>query len=149
MKSLIIALILLGTSFIVKAQIENPVQWSYAAKKVNAKEAILYLKADIDARWHLYSQNVKPGGPVKTSITFTPSKSYTKLGATAEPKPITKFEKVFGMNVSYFESGVIFQQRVKLNGKLPISVKGKVEYMVCNDEQCLPPSEVEFSVVVK
>jgi len=149
MKPLIIVLLLLGANFAVKAQLENPVRWSYAAKKINPKEAILYLRADIEAGWHIYSQHMKPGGPITTTFNFSPSKNYTRVGGVIEPKAITKHEKVFNMNVSYFEKSVIFQQRVKLNGKLPLSIKGRLEYMVCNDEQCLPPAEVEFGIVVK
>ena len=52
------------------------------------------------------------------------------------------------MEVSYFERSVIFQQKVKLKGKTAI-VKGKLEYMVCDDHQCLPPEEIGFSVTVK
>ncbi|WP_421941859.1 protein-disulfide reductase DsbD domain-containing protein [Pedobacter sp.] len=130
------------------AQIEKPVTWSYAAKKVSKTEAVLYLKATIEDRWHIYSQNVKDGGPVKTTFTFSPSKDFSLVGKTAEPKAIVKFEDTFKMNVAYFEKSVIFQQKVKLN-KGTTTVKGKVEYMVCNDRQCLPPEEVEFSIPVK
>ena len=129
------------------AQIEKPVTWSYAAKKVGKTEAVLYLKATIEDRWHIYSQNVKDGGPVKTTFTFSPSKDFSLIGKTAEPKAIVKFEDTFKMNVAYFEKSVIFQQKVKLN-KGTTTVKGKVEYMVCNDRQCLPPEEVEFSIPV-
>ncbi|WP_443937195.1 protein-disulfide reductase DsbD domain-containing protein [Pedobacter sp. MW01-1-1] len=130
------------------AQIEKPVVWSYAAKKVSKTEAILYIKATIDDRWHVYSQNVKDGGPVKTTFSFSPSKDFTLVGKTVEPKAIVKYEDTFKMNVSYFEKSVIFQQKIKLN-KATTTVKGKVEYMTCNDKQCLPPEEIEFSVPVK
>ncbi len=130
------------------AQIEDPVTWSYAAKKVSSTEAIVYLKASMEKGWHIYSQNVKPGGPIKTTVKFEPSASYTKVGKTVEPKPITKFEDTFKMDVSYFENDVIFQQRVKL-AKGAAVVKGTVEFMVCNDRKCLPPNEVSFSVQVK
>lgn len=131
------------------AQLENPVTWQYAAKKTPGKnEATLYIKASIDPSWHIYSQNLKPGGPNKTIFTFTPSKDYVVVGKTAEPKPITKYEKVFKMDVSYFENEVVFTQKIKLN-KAATTVKGKVEFMVCNDQQCLPPSEVAFSIPVK
>ncbi|WP_341871380.1 hypothetical protein [Spirosoma oryzicola] len=53
------------------------------------------------------------------------------------------------MEVSYFEKEVIFQQKVKLTGKSPQVVKGTIEYMVCNDKQCLPPDEIPFSVSIK
>ncbi|MNY07973.1 disulfide bond corrector protein DsbC [compost metagenome] len=88
------------------------------------------------------------GGPVKTSFNFAASKSYKPVGKTIEPKPIVKFEKSFDMNVSYFEKSVIFQQKVKLTGATA-TVKGTLEYMVCDDSQCLPPETVEFSIPVK
>lgn len=130
------------------AQIENPVTWSYGQKKISKTEAIIYLKATIEDGWHIYSQNLKPGGPIKTSFTFAPSKDYVKVGKTIEPKAANKFEKVFNMNVGYFEKQVIFQQRVKLL-KPTATVKGKLEYMVCDETKCLPPTEVEFTVLVK
>ncbi len=147
-KITLIFALLFTTAMGAFAQIENPVTWSYAAKKINNTEAIIYLKATMEDGWHIYSQHVKPGGPVKTTISFSPSKEFTKVGPTIEPKPISKFEKVFDMNVSYFENTVIFQQKVKL-AKGSAVVKGKVEFMVCNDRKCLPPDEVSFSVQVK
>jgi len=130
------------------AQIETPVTWSYAQKKISKTEAIVYLKATIQDGWHIYSQNVKPGGPVKTTIKFAPSKDFVKVGTTTEPKSLSKFEKVFDMNVGYFEKQVIFQQKIKLN-KPETLVKGTIEFMVCDESRCLPPDEVQFSVQVK
>lgn len=149
MKLFLTTVMLLVSSFVANAQFEQPVTWSYAAKKINQKEAILYLKASIEPGWHLYSQKIKEGGPIPTTFTFTPSKTYTKNGVVTEPKAIEKEEKVFNMTVGYFENSAIFQQKIKLVGKTPFTVKGKVEYMVCNDKQCLPPTEVEFNIPVK
>ncbi|KLT67406.1 protein-disulfide reductase DsbD N-terminal domain-containing protein [Pedobacter sp. BMA] len=149
MKKLLIAIALLTLSYQgAKSQILKPVTWSYAAKKTSATTATLYIKATVDEGWHLYSQFVKDGGPVKTTFTFPAGKGYTLIGKTIEPKPITKFESTFKMDVSYFEKSVIFQQKVKLTAK-NAKVKGKVEFMVCNDKQCLPPEEIEFSIAVK
>lgn len=148
MKNLIVLTIGLLFSLTASSQILKPVKWSYAAKKTSATEATVYLKATIDEGWHIYSQNIADGGPVKTSFTFAPSKTYKTVGKTVEPKPIVKFEKAFDMNVSYFEKSVIFQQKVKLTGANS-TVKGTLEYMVCDDSQCLPPESVDFSVLVK
>ncbi len=148
MTRLILTLVTSLISLASYAQIQEPVTWSYAAKKTSATEATIYLKATIEDGWHLYSQFVKEGGPVKTTISFTKSPAFTLVGKTVEPKPITKFEKTFGMDVSYFENSVVFSQKVKLKGKTAV-VKGKLEFMVCDDKQCLPPSEVEFAVTVK
>ena len=131
-----------------QAQILTPVHWQYAFKKTSATDAVVLIRATIDEGWHIYSQTVKDGGPVKTSFTFPASKLYTLVGKTSEPTPITKFEKVFGMNVSYFENGATFQQKVKLKaGKA--TLKGKLEYMTCNDQKCLPPEDVDFTVDIK
>ena len=129
-------------------QIIKPVKWAYAAKRISKTEAVVVFKATIDNGWHIYSQYVKDGGPVATRFEFAPSKAYSPVGKTSEPKPVTKFEKAFEMDVSYFEKSVVFQQKVKLNAAQAV-VKGKLEYMVCNDRQCLPPDEVEFSIAVK
>lgn len=149
-KILVVATFLLmtGLSLSASAQILTPVRWSYAAKKINAKEAVVFMKATIEDGWHLYSQFVKDGGPVKTTFTFDPSKAYTLDGPTKEPTPITRNEKVFSMDVSFFEHEVIFQQKIKLKAGQAV-VKGKLEYMTCNDKQCLPPDDVDFSIPVK
>jgi len=128
------------------AQIETPVKWSYAAKKISPTEAVVFLKATIEANWHIYSLNVKDGGPIKTSFTFAPSKEYSLVGKPSEPKPITKYEKTFSMNVSYFEKTVTFQQKIKLKSAKATTVKGQLEYMTCNDKKCLPPEDVDFTI---
>lgn len=148
MKKVLTAILALFIFTATRAQILTPVKWSYAAKKINATEAVIYLRATIDNGWHIYSQTVKDGGPIKTDFKFTPSKAYKLIGATAEPKPLSKYENSFKMNVTYFEKEVVFQQKVKLNAGSTV-IKGQLEYMTCNDRQCLPPEDVNFSVAVK
>lgn len=141
------ALLIFSTLF-ASAQIKTPVKWAYAAKKINKNEAVLLIKATIEKGWHIYAQNIKPGGPVPTSFTFAKSADYTPVGKPTEPKGISHFEKVFDMDVVYFENEVVFQQKIKLN-KPATSVKGTVEFMVCNDKECLPPDEVNFNIPIK
>ena len=128
------------------AQIESPVKWSYAAKKISSTEAVLFLRATIDDGWHIYALNLKDGGPIKTSFTFTPSKEYSLDGKTVEPTPVTKYEPTFKMDVTYFEKTVTFQQKIKLKSANASVVKGKLEYMTCNDKKCLPPDDIDFSI---
>lgn len=130
------------------AQIVTPVKWAYAAKKTSATEVTVFLKATIDAGWHIYSQNVKDGGPIKTSFTFAKSKDYTLVGPAIEPKPETRFEKSFNMDVSFFEKEVVFQQKIKLKSANVKAITGQLEYMVCNDSKCLPPDDVNFTIPV-
>lgn len=141
-------LVLLAAAHSLSAQILKPVSWSYGSKKLSATEAVVFMKATIEPGWHLYSQKVKEGGPVKTTFSFTPAAAYVLKGATTEPKPITRKEEVFDMEVSFFENSVVFQQKVSL--KAPqATIKGAVEFMVCNDTQCLPPTTQEFSITIR
>jgi hypothetical protein len=148
MKKLILAALTFVISTASYAQILAPVKWSYGAKKIDNEQAVVFIKATIDKGWHIYSQHVADGGPVKTSFRFDKSDDYTLNGNTTEPKAVSKYEKAFSMNVQYFEQSVIFQQKVKLkNGQA--SVNGTLNYMVCSNKQCLPPEDVEFSIPVK
>lgn len=148
MKRLFLVIAVSMLTMAAHSQILKPVTWSYAAKRTSKTEATIFVKATIDEGWHLYSQNVKDGGPIKTTFTFPAAKTYTVVGKTIEPKAVTRYEDTFKMDVSFFEKSVIFQQKVKLTGKTAI-VKGTVEFMTCDDKQCLPPEEVSFSVPVK
>ena len=142
------ALVLSFIALTTRAQILTPVHWSYGAKKLNKNEAVIFIKATIDDGWHVYSQYVKDGGPIKTTFTFPASPEYTLVGKTIEPTPITRNEKVFKMDVSFFEKEVVFQQKIKLKAG-QATVKGTLEYMTCNDHQCLPPDDIDFSIPVK
>jgi DsbC/DsbD-like thiol-disulfide interchange protein len=148
MKRLIFVAIAMVISIGAFAQIEAPVKWSYGAKKISSTEAVVFLKATIQDGWHIYSQDVKDGGPIKTSFTFDASKDYNLVGKTAEPTAITKYEAAFSMNVSYFEKSVIFQQKIKLKSANVSVIKGKLEYMTCNDKKCLPPDDIDFTIAL-
>lgn len=148
MKRITLVVLLLTAFTTTKAQILTPVHWTYGFKKLNATEVVVFMKANIDEGWHLYSQTVKEGGPVKTTFTFPPAKEYSLIGKTIEPTPITRNEKVFNMDVSFFEREVIFQQRIKLKAG-QATIKGTIEFMTCNDKQCLPPEDLNFSIPVK
>ncbi|MVN90946.1 protein-disulfide reductase DsbD N-terminal domain-containing protein [Mucilaginibacter aquatilis] len=148
MKKVLLMMVALFLTVAAFAQIDEPVKWSYAAKKISATEAIVLVKATIEPGWHIYSQHIKEGGPIATTFTFTPGKDYTLVGKTIEPKVISKYDDQFKMNIGFFENSVVFQQKVKLKAGAA-TVKGKVEFMSCNDRKCLPPDEVAFNVTVK
>ncbi len=139
-----LALIFSSSAF---AQLEKPVNWSYKAVKLHKNEAMLYLKATMQGKWHIYSLAVK-GIPAKTSVTFTPSKDFTLIGKTIEPQPLSTYDKVLKTNLTYFEKEVTFKQKIKLH-KASTTIKGVVEFMACNDKQCLPADEIFFSIPVK
>jgi hypothetical protein len=150
MKRLILAFFLaLSTLSTLHAQVLKPVKWSYGTKRLSKTEGVVFIKATIDEDWHLYSQTVPDRGPTKTSFSFLSPQNYTLIGTPHEPKPIARFEKAFGVEVAYFENSVVFEQKVKLNGNDPVTVNGRLEYMACNDEKCLPPQIVPFSCTIK
>jgi len=147
MKKLITLVYFLICAFSVSAQIENPVKWSFSAKDIGGGKAEVSFKADIQTGWHVYSQFIDEGGPIPTSFTFKPSKDYTLIGAVTEtPKAVSSFDKNFNMQISWHEKEVIFKQKVKVNKAG--SVAGTLEFMVCNDQKCLPPEEIEFNIPV-
>jgi DsbC/DsbD-like thiol-disulfide interchange protein len=148
MKKVLLLMVVLTLSAGAYAQIETPVKWSYAAKRLSNNEAVILLRATIQDGWHIYSLNVGDGGPIKTSFKFAPSQEYALVGKTAEPTPIKKYEDAFKMNVTYFEKTVTFQQKIKLKSAKATSVKGQLEYMTCNDKKCLPPEDVDFTVAL-
>jgi hypothetical protein len=132
----------------ISAQILHPVHWSYAAKKINKNETVIFLKATIDGDWHIYSTKQPDGGPQKTEFKFNEDENYTLNGDVSEPTPVKKFEKVFNMDVFYFPRSVIFQQKIRIKPGLK-AIKGSVHFMTCNNEKCLPPDDVDFTIPIK
>ncbi|MBC7745593.1 MAG: thioredoxin family protein [Flavobacterium sp.] len=131
-----------------QAQIFDPVKWSFGSKKVNDKEADLIITAKIEPGWHVYSQFIGEGGPIPTSFNFNPSVDYKLVGKVTEsPKAESAFDETFDMQIAWHKNEVTFAQRVKLT-KPQTNITGKLEFMVCNDERCLPASEVEFNIPV-
>lgn len=146
-KYLLVASLLLSIPSLALAQLEKPVKWSFYAKKVNPTEAIIYIKAKIGGNWHIYAQAVKQEA-MKLKFNYNPSKDFSLIGKTTETSPIKKYDNVVKMELAYFEKEAIFTQKIKLN-KSSVLVKAKVEFMACNDQQCLPADEVLLNILVK
>lgn len=139
-----VSLIALLFSQGVFAQIYNPVKWSFSSKRTGEKEFELSLTAKIDKGWHLYSQNISgDDGPIPTSFTFIPDKSFTLSGKVTEPKPTKEYDPNFQMELFFFSNTVTFKQKV-LTAAEKTTVKGSLEFMVCDNEKCLPPETVDF-----
>ncbi|MDQ6470820.1 cytochrome c biogenesis protein CcdA [Flavobacterium sp. LHD-80] len=143
----LVSLLLLFT-IMVQAQIYNPIKWKTSVQKISDTEYELQAKAIIESGWHLYSQNVADGGPIPTHFTFTKTPEFKLNGDVKEEKGQTINDPVFKMQITFFEKETTFRQRIKLAGNKPFKIKAEVEFMVCNDENCLPPSydSLEFSV---
>lgn len=129
---------------------QNPVQWQFSIKNEGDGVYSCTAKATVTGNWHLYSQHTPEGGPIPTSIVFTNNPLIELEGKTKElGKLITKREEVFDMDVKYFETSVDFVQRFKLKRKVKTNISGTIEYMVCNDKECLPPKKQSFSLAVQ
>jgi hypothetical protein len=137
--------ILLFLTFSMSAQMLNPVKWSFSVSKISPAESELVFTATIDKGWHLYSQDIPEGGPIPTTFHIEKGMGFFLDGKVLEPKPIEVMDKQFDMKVKYFSTSVEFRQKVKIMSAKPVEVKGYVEFMCCNDEQCLPPNEVNFN----
>ncbi|WP_281633474.1 protein-disulfide reductase DsbD family protein [Flavobacterium luteolum] len=135
-------------SIFVKAQIYNPIKWKTSVEKISDTEYELQAKAIIESGWHLYSQEVADGGPIPTHFNFIKSADFQLTDAVKEEKGKTVNDPVFKMQIKFFEKETTFRQRVKILSSKPFKIKAEVEFMVCNDENCLPPSsdELEFAV---
>ncbi len=150
MKQLLISLFVAFISVISgQSQVLEPVKWSTSTEKISDAEYDLIVYAVIDDSWHLYSQNVPEDGPIPTTFTFESNKNYKLSGTISEDKGKTIFDPVFGMQIKFFEKKAEFRQRIKLlNQELSI-VKGEVEFMVCDDERCLPPTYIDLNFDLK
>jgi hypothetical protein len=147
MKHLFTLLSVLMITTIVSAQSAKQVKWTYTAKKISDKTYEVHITATMNGNWHIYAQNVGVEGPIPTAFTFTKNPLLTFDGKPKEVgKVIKKKEEVWGGVVNYYEKSVNFIQIVKVKGNVKTNIAGKVEFMVCDDHQCLPPSEVDFSV---
>jgi thiol:disulfide interchange protein DsbD len=146
MKKILLAGCLALISMAVSAQSNKQVKWTYSAKKIADRTYEVHLTATINGNWHMYAQD-GGDGPISTSFTYTKNPLLAFEGKTAEVGKMKKvYEEAFKSEVRYYEKSVDFVQKVKLKGNAKTNLAGKVEFMVCNDKECLPPSEIDFSV---
>jgi hypothetical protein len=128
---------------------QTPVKWTYTAKKIDDRTYEIHVTAKVQEPWHIYSQGTPDGGPLPTKISFGKNPLVTVSGAAKEKgKLLTKYEDVFGVDVKYFDGNVDFVQVVKLKSRVKTNLNGSVEFMACNDSQCLPPKTEKFSVLL-
>lgn len=149
MKKLVYSFLLLLIAVAVQAQIQEPVKFKSELKVGAGGEAEAVFTATIDKGWHVYSTDLGDGGPI--SATFNAEKlAGAELVGKLKPvgKEISSFDKLFEMKVRYFENTAEFVQKLKLTGG-EYEIEGYLEYGACNDENCLPPTQVPFKFTGK
>ncbi len=145
--------VLLAVSFIMlgaSAQIKTPVLWSFNAKKIDATTYELHMTASIDHGWHIYTIDHSADIGVATTIAL----KNNPLGAASgkikvNGKPVSMKDPSTGEMVKFYEGKVDFVQVIKLKSPVKTTYSGEVEFMACDDKQCLPPTTKEFKIALQ
>lgn len=149
MRQLLVAIFLMVVT-VANAQQLNPVNWTFASKKLSDNVYEVQLIATIQSGWHLYAQQ-QPGDAIAQPTSFNFSKN-PLIALEGKVKEIGKLEKYkdkkLDISANQYSDKVTFVQKVKLKGKVKTNVSGKLEFQTCDDKKCLPPKTVNFSIAL-
>lgn len=146
-KFFLVALLIAFVTASSFAQIYEPVKWTQELKSTGETTADIIIKASIDEGWHLYGLNLPKDGPIPTSVVFDKIENAEKVGGIQTPSKLLKaFDVNFDMELNWYAKEAVFIQKIKFADASKVSIKGYVEYMVCNDESCLPPTKNQFKL---
>lgn len=145
-KKFLLSCLLIITAWLPSfAQIQEPVKFKTELKTISDTEAQIVFTGNIDAGWHVYSTDLPSGGPISATFNVEKIQGAELMGKlTPQGKEIENFDKVFEMKLRYFENTATFVQKFKITDA-SYQIEGYLEYGACNDENCLPPTEVPFS----
>ena len=133
--------LLLSFTLSLFSQIRQPVKWSY---EIGESGEILF-QATVQNGWHLYDMNLPEGGPVSTSFEFEETQGVELIGATVTSSKVTsQYDEMFGMEVRWFTENPVFSQKLQITDPVRFRISGFINYMSCNDENCIPGTE-DFS----
>lgn len=126
-----------------------PVRWSFTATELADGRVRLDLAAEIEKGWHVYATRLPSDlGPLPTTVTFVSNAAYEPVDGVLEPEPEKANDPNFGMVLHFHSERVVFAQVIARRSSEAFSVQGEVEYMACNDQMCLPPVRVPFTIDV-
>ena len=144
MKRILSAVSMLIMAFMVHAQMMDPVKFTSTLKTNNTAEAEIVFSGTIDNGWHVYSTNLGNDGPIEATFHVNKLEGAELVGPlTPRGKEISEYDNMFGMKLRYFEKNVQFVQKVKFT-KPQYNIDAYLEYGACNDEMCMPPTEVSI-----
>lgn len=147
MKRIILLLHTWIAATVLFGQIQDPVQWEITCGEANS-EGILTInfKAKIEDGWHIYGMDMPADGPISTSFNFTKKENATLKGKVeTKSKTICVMDELFAMELCEYEGNVEFQQKMKVSTTAGYDIAGNVEFMACNNTNCLAPKKVPFS----
>lgn len=144
-------MIALSSLMQLRAQIvSDAVKWTHSVERKSDTERILVFKATIGSGWHMYATSIPEGGPQPTTLLVDKIAGAQLVGKLYSPTaPIEKFDNMFEMQIGYFEDKAELRQKIKVTDPEKFRFEGAVRYMVCNDQQCLPPTSYEINLGVK
>jgi thiol:disulfide interchange protein DsbD len=136
--------------FVLAISAQNPVSWTFTAKKIGSNSYEVHMTASIQASWHLYSQKQPEDAiAIPTSFFFNNNPLLALSGTIKEIGKMEKFtDKELGLSANQYSTKVDFVQVVNLKGKATTNFTGSVEYQTCDDKKCLPPKTVNFNVAL-
>ena len=144
-----ITLLFIFIATVVNSQVFNPVKWDVSVIQ-EGENATLFINASIEDKWHLYATKLPSNdGPIATEVKFIENSNYKKVGGLEESSYETTYDPIFAMDVSFHSKKASFSQKIKINSTKEFTIDATVYFMVCDDERCLPPEEIEFQFIVK
>ncbi len=150
MKKILLVLIIQAFTTSLFSQIESHVKFVTSSKNLGHNSYELQVKALLDKGWHIYSSKMKTGGPIPTTYILNKSKLITQAidTITEAGSAIVKWDTNYKQNLIYFSDSVIFSRKIIAESSNAAKIKGNINFMICNDEMCLPPEdyEVQFSI---
>ena len=125
----------------LQAQFEEPIVWESNLEQLSKDRFLLKFEAKIKPKWHLYSQFSNPEGAIPTEFVFDDLNGYQLIGTVEEGESITEFDKVFEMDLTYFNNKASFQQEIQITSSDLTQIKVEINYQACDDELCIFRSE--------
>jgi len=133
----------------VQAQQLNPITWNVSVENNSAESATLKFAAEIESGWHLYGLDLPDDGPNATAISLELPEGVVKNGElTPSRNPIVKFDPIFELNLSWWDSDVFFTQELTITDGKSHKLDGLIRFQACNDQSCIPPQKIPFSLTV-
>ena len=133
--------------FTTNAEIFDPVSWQFSQTKISENKVELQFTASIDEGWHLYSQDIEESPPA-TTFSFIINGD-TSIIRVEEPESIQEYDPNFDMILKYFKDEVVFKYSIDISNLKSYTIDGYIDFMLCDEAQCLPPDYIEFSFEVK
>lgn len=126
------------------------VKWNYDYEWISSTELVLKFHAKVSKPWHLYDANLPEGGPISTTITIDKNENVLSAGKVSTSiEPTTVFDEAFNMELRYFSNEVTFLQTVVVDKNIDFTVRGLIDFMICDDSKCLPPDVSNFEIPIK